>query len=175
MFIFCRIFDLCTHNATDWKEICKRAKHHLSSDCAVCLTPLQSTHNHTHTLSQLHTSALSQPHTSTHSQLHTSTLSQPHTSTLSQPHTSKSSQPHTTTLSQPHTSTSSQSHTCSNDRESTTPQEPVNPAHRPLSVLSCCHVLHTSCIEAMERYSMDHSLLLCPLCRASYQRTLLVL
>lgn len=41
---------------------------------------------------------------------------------------------------------------------------------RPLSVLSCGHVLHEVCIEALEKFTNATNLHLCPLCRAPYQR-----
>lgn len=43
---------------------------------------------------------------------------------------------------------------------------------RPLSVLSCGHVLHEVCIEAMERFCSADTMHMCPLCRTPYQRTL---
>ena len=50
---------------------------------------------------------------------------------------------------------------------------------RPLSLLSCGHVLHETCIEALERFTSTPSgsgnksstPYLCPLCRAPYSRT----
>lgn len=41
---------------------------------------------------------------------------------------------------------------------------------RPLSVLSCGHLLHEICIEALEKFSSEETVHLCPLCRAPYQR-----
>lgn len=52
---------------------------------------------------------------------------------------------------------------------------------RPLSLLSCGHVLHQTCIEALERFSHEPLAVgtgdctsvpyLCPLCRTLYSRT----
>ena len=41
---------------------------------------------------------------------------------------------------------------------------------RPISLLSCGHLLHTVCIEALEKFASEGTLHLCPLCRAPYQK-----
>ena len=42
---------------------------------------------------------------------------------------------------------------------------------RLLSVLSCGHLLHEICIKALEKFSNEGTVHLCPLCRTPYQRT----
>jgi hypothetical protein len=39
---------------------------------------------------------------------------------------------------------------------------------RPLTVLSCSHLYHTQCIEALESFTDDRSLHTCPTCRIPY-------
>lgn len=65
-------------------------------------------------------------------------------------HKSHPSHPHKSHSSYPHMSHSSQ---------------PL----RPLAILSCGHLLHVTCIEALEKYSFE-TVHICPLCRAPYHR-----
>ena len=48
---------------------------------------------------------------------------------------------------------------------------PLVSSVRPLSLLSCGHLLHETCIQALEKFASEETLHLCPLCRAPYQRT----
>lgn len=48
---------------------------------------------------------------------------------------------------------------------------PLQGEHRPLAVLSCGHLFHIACIQALESFTQEVSIHLCPICRTPYERT----